>query len=81
MHMGQQALPKWWKIESISTEIRNKTRVPTLTKAFIMTVVFNLGGGLPFKKIVMLSVPGPGIDWDAELDIVILLVVEKFPES
>ena len=46
-----------------------------------MTVVFNLGGGLPFKKIVMLSVPGPGIDWDAELDIVILLVVEKFPES
>ena len=23
--------PKWWKIESISPEIRNKTRVPTLT--------------------------------------------------
>jgi len=30
-------------------------------KAFIMTIVFYLGGGLPFKKMVMLSVPGPGI--------------------
>ena len=30
MHTNTQQIFQWWKIESISSKIRNKTRVPTL---------------------------------------------------
>ena len=30
-HIWSKHYPQWWKIESISPKIRNKTRVPTLT--------------------------------------------------